>query len=79
VTGLVECLCHQVSFKDSVRGATQLRLGQKGNPMPLQKGKSEKVISRNIAELMKSGYPQRQAIAIAYSEAGKSKRKKKNG
>ena len=45
--------------------------------MPLMKGSSDKVISRNIEELMHSGYKQRQAIAIAYSEAGKGRKKKK--
>ncbi len=41
--------------------------------MPLLKGKSDKVVSRNIAELMHSGRPQKQAVAIAMSKAGKSK------
>ena len=44
--------------------------------MPLAKGKSKKVISANIAELRNSGRPEKQTIAIAMSEAGKSKRKK---
>lgn len=37
--------------------------------MPLKKGKSKKVISENIGELQRSGYPRNQSIAIAYSEA----------
>lgn len=44
--------------------------------MPLQKGSSRKTISRNISELSHSGYPQKQAIAIAMSKAGRSNRKK---
>jgi hypothetical protein len=42
--------------------------------MPLRRGKSEKVISENIAELVHSGRSQNQAIAIAMSKAGKSKK-----
>ena len=41
--------------------------------MPLAKGKSEKTISRNIAELINSGKNPKQAAAIAYSEARSSK------
>lgn len=52
--------------------------------MPLKKGKSKKMIGRNIAELIRSGRPKDQAVAIAMSEAGKSrkkpsKKKKKSG
>jgi hypothetical protein len=41
--------------------------------VPLEQGKSKKTISDNIAELVKSGHPQDQAVAIAYKQAGKSR------
>ena len=43
--------------------------------MPLQKGSSKKVISHNIRTEMHAGKPQKQAVAIAYSKAGKSRDK----
>jgi len=43
--------------------------------MPLKKGKSDKVVSQNISELRHSGYPQKQAIAIAMRKAGKSRKR----
>ncbi len=46
--------------------------------MPLAKGSSKKVIGKNIGTEIKAGKPKAQAIAIAFSKAGKSKKKKSN-
>jgi hypothetical protein len=43
--------------------------------MPLAPGKSKAVISKNISELMHSGRPQAQAVAISMDKAGMHKDK----
>jgi hypothetical protein len=52
--------------------------------MPLKKGKSKKVVGENIREMVKSGHPQKQAVAASLRNAKESgglahkgKRKKK--
>jgi hypothetical protein len=40
--------------------------------MPLAVGKDKKTIGKNISKLMGENYPQKQAIAIALSEARKA-------
>lgn len=44
--------------------------------MPLKSGRSKKVVSDNIRTEMRAGKPQKQAIAIAMSKAGKARRKR---
>lgn len=41
--------------------------------MPLKKGSSKKTIAANIRAEIAAGRPQKQAVAIAYSVARKSK------
>lgn len=41
--------------------------------MPLKKGKSKKAFVSNIKTEIKSGKPQKQAVAIAYSQKRRSK------
>jgi len=43
--------------------------------MPLYEGKSRKTMEKNIRKLIDEKYPPKQAVAIAYEKAGKSKKK----
>jgi hypothetical protein len=45
--------------------------------MPLKKGSSKKAVSANIKTEIAAGKSRKQAIAIAMSKAGKSKKSKK--
>jgi hypothetical protein len=45
--------------------------------LPISKGTSKEIIARNIAMLIKEGYPPSQASAIAYEAANKKPKKKK--
>lgn len=45
--------------------------------MSLKKGSSKEKIGANIRKLKSEGYKHDQAVAIALSEAGKKKRRKK--
>tara|TARA_R100001086_G_scaffold244424_1_gene174193 strand:+ start:193 stop:360 length:168 start_codon:yes stop_codon:yes gene_type:complete len=45
--------------------------------MPLMQGKSKAAIKSNIRRLVKEGYPQKQAVAIAHERAGKGKARRK--
>jgi len=44
--------------------------------MPLKSGSSKEVISANISELVRSGRPRNQSVAIAMNKAGKGPRGK---
>jgi hypothetical protein len=44
--------------------------------MPLKRGTGQKAFSHNVKAEIAAGKPQRQAIAIAYSEQRKSAKKK---
>lgn len=45
--------------------------------MPLKPGYSKETISKNVAELVRSGHDPKQAAAIAYKKAGKPNAGKK--
>jgi hypothetical protein len=45
--------------------------------VPLKKGRSKKVISENIREMIRSGYPQKRAVAASLRSAGVPKKRKK--
>lgn len=45
--------------------------------MPLLPGSSRSTISSNISEMVRSGYPQRQAVAASLSNARRSRKKLK--
>jgi len=42
--------------------------------MPLSKGTSQKTVSRNIKEMVREGYPQKQAVAASLEQQRRSKR-----
>jgi len=46
--------------------------------MPLLKGRSRRVVSANIKTEIAAGKPQKQAVAIALSEARRPKKKRKS-
>jgi flagellar hook-associated protein FlgK len=43
--------------------------------MPLEKGSSKNTVSKNISEMSKAGYPQKQAVAAALNQAKQSQKK----
>jgi len=47
--------------------------------MPLKKGSSKKTISSNIREMIASGHPAKQAVAVALHSAGYKRKGKRKG
>lgn len=45
--------------------------------MPLKKGTSKDTFSQNVREMMRSGHPQKQAVAAAYAMQRKSRKRKR--
>jgi hypothetical protein len=71
-------VCHASPYILTVK-VKRLRLFSKSqNIMPLLSGKSQKTISANIRKLSGEGRPNRQAVAIALTQARKTRRKKVN-
>lgn len=42
--------------------------------MPLKSGRSKAVISKNIGEMRKAGYPEKQAVAASMRKAGRAQK-----
>lgn len=45
--------------------------------MPIKRGRSKKVISANIREMVRAGHPVKQAQAAAYRKAGRARKNRK--
>ena len=45
--------------------------------MPPKAGKSKKIVSENISELVRSGMPRKQAVAAALNNAKKGRKRRK--
>lgn len=62
------------SIKNSMLDAYESMINYTSKSNPLIKGKSKAIVSKNISRLMKEGYPQKQAVAIALKSAGISRK-----
>jgi hypothetical protein len=72
--------CLSLKRSELILKPTKFFPRRRGNNMPMVKGKkasTRKGFSKNIETEMKAGKPQKQAVAIAYSEADRGKRRKK--
>ena len=66
----IDCWCHPIVFEHY-----GVPVFDHYGMSPLKTGSGKATIQKNIAELVRSGRPVKQAVAISLAKAGKSKKK----